>query len=189
MMSIHVVRLGSTLVKEGARSRQWSELLHDHLLPSSSAGTHMQMSALGDCAGLERECTLGELLANACCGPLPEAAARAVAANVAVALGELHADRLVHRALGPDAIVLGDGACFDTARCALPPALVLTLMGSGVRPCLDTGHSRRMRSSCGAALASTRSGASRFLTQQLGILKTAYVVKRLRISPTWHGTL
>ena len=140
----------------------------------------MHMNALGDRAGSERECTLGELLANACCGPLPEAAARAVAANVAVALGELHADGLVHRALGPDAIVLGDGACFDTARCALPPTLLLTLTGSGVRACLDMGHSRRPQSSCGAALASTRSGASRFPTQQLGFLETAYGVERLR---------
>ncbi|KAK9841985.1 hypothetical protein WJX81_002777 [Elliptochloris bilobata] len=56
---------------------------------------------------------------EALCGaPLPEAAVRAVAANVAVALAELHADGLVHRVLGPDAIVLGEGACFDTARLA-----------------------------------------------------------------------
>ena len=49
-------------------------------------------------------------------GALPEAAARAVAANAALALAELHTDRLVHRAVGPAAVVLGDGESFDTAR-------------------------------------------------------------------------
>ena len=63
------------------------------------------------------ERTLGEVLRAVGGAPLPEAAARAVAANAALALAELHADGLVHRALGPDALVLGDGACFDTARC------------------------------------------------------------------------
>jgi len=62
------------------------------------------------------ERTLGEVLAAGGGGALPEAAARTVAANAALALAELHADRLVHRAVGPAAVVLGDGESFDTAR-------------------------------------------------------------------------
>lgn len=73
--------------------------------------------APGPHARLGHERTLGEVLRALGGAPLPEAAARAVAANAAVALAELHGDGLVHRALGPDALVLGDGACFDTARC------------------------------------------------------------------------
>lgn len=74
-------------------------------------------SAPGPHTGIGQERTLGEVLRALGGAPLPEAAARAVAANAAVALAELHGDGLVHRALGPDALVLGDGACFDTARC------------------------------------------------------------------------
>ncbi len=79
------------------------------------------------------ERTLGEVLAAGGGGALPEAAARTVAANAALALAELHADRLVHRAVGPAAVVLGDGESFDTARRAAGGPVWVPCRAGGLR--------------------------------------------------------